>query len=108
MSDVVAVLSAEAAGNLLYGGGKEPDHKALTRALRDALDVARVDHDADEFAALLHATESALHRLVATQPCPNYGEATGSCDCLICRTQTVLTEWEDELAGELKERDDGE
>lgn len=95
---VVAVLDGDVAGNLLYGGGAERDHRALTQALRSALDVARVDHNRDEFEALIGAFESALQRYQATGPCPNFGEATESCDCLICRTQTLITEWEDSLS----------
>jgi hypothetical protein len=40
--------------------------------------------------------EAQIQQLAAEHPCPNYGEATESCDCLLCRTQTVLTEWEDD------------
>jgi hypothetical protein len=28
--------------------------------------------------------------------CPDYGEATESCGCLICRTQSIVTEWEND------------
>lgn len=44
------------------------------------------------------AFEDAIERLAAgtgTGRCPNYGEATESCRCIVCRTRTLLTEWED-------------
>lgn len=42
------------------------------------------------------AFEDAIERLaVGTGRCPNYGEATESCRCIVCRTRTLLTEWED-------------
>lgn len=42
------------------------------------------------------AFEEELQRLAAgAGRCPNYDEATEQCDCIVCRTRTLLTEWED-------------
>jgi hypothetical protein len=46
--------------------------------------------------AAVRMLETQIQRLAAEKPCPNYGEATESCDCQLCRTQMILTEWEDD------------
>jgi hypothetical protein len=44
----------------------------------------------------MRAFEDELHRLAAKDGfCPDYEEARESCDCIVCRTRTLLTEWED-------------
>jgi hypothetical protein len=101
MADLVAVLiDREAAGNLLYGGGHQSDHRALTRGLRDALNIARTDYVVAEEKALVRSLEALIHRRAATPDgyCPNYTEAMESCGCLACRAQTLINEWEDATA----------
>lgn len=63
-------------------------------AQQDALDPE--SPSAPRLAESVWTLERAVQFLHSKQPCVNYGEATEDCDCLICRTQTVLTEWEDD------------
>lgn len=44
----------------------------------------------------LRAFEEEIQHLAAKDGfCPNFGEATESCDCIVCRSQTLIAEWED-------------
>jgi len=69
-----------------------------------ALDPYAPQHSGDDqqverrgLRAALWALEIEIQHYVATPEgfCPNYGEATESCHCRVCRTQTLITEWED-------------
>jgi len=45
----------------------------------------------------MRAFEDEVRRLAATKAgfCPSYTEAPECCDCIVCRTLTLLAEWED-------------
>lgn len=74
------------------------EHRAYAKGLREGAALARAE-GAEPMASMAdigRALQAQILRLAAETPCPDFDEAREHCDCLLCRTQMIVAQWEDD------------